>query len=47
VALCSIALSFVITSLPESIIGNYQFHWEILPINGLITFIGLWLIREK
>ncbi|MCF6348607.1 MAG: sodium:solute symporter [Flavobacteriaceae bacterium] len=47
VALCSIILSFVITSLPESIIGKYQFQWEILPINGLITFIGLWLIRKK
>jgi len=25
----------------------YQFFWEILPINGLITFIGLWLISSK
>ena len=47
VALLSIILSFVITSLPESIIGTYQFHWEILPLNGLITFIGLILIRRK
>ena len=47
VALISIALSFVITSLPESVIGSYQFHWEILPLNGLITFIGLILIRRK
>ena len=47
VGLLSIILSFVITSLPESVIGNYQFHWEILPLNGLITFIGLWLISKK
>ena len=47
VALLSITLSFVITSLPESIIGIYQFHWEILPLNGLITFIGLYLIKKK
>ena len=46
IALLSITLSFVITSLPESIIGTYQFHWEILPLNGLITFIGLYLIRK-
>ena len=46
VALLSIALSFVITSLPESIIGKYQFHWEILPLNGFITFIGLYLIKK-
>ncbi len=47
VAIMSIILSFLITSLPESIIGEYKFHWEILPINGLITFIGLLLIRKK
>ncbi|MEE9407999.1 MAG: sodium:solute symporter [Polaribacter sp.] len=47
IALLSIIFSFVITSLPESIIGNYQFHWEILPLNGLITFVGLYLIKKK
>lgn len=47
VALFSIAFTYIITQLPESIIGAYQFHWEILPINGLITFIGLWLISKK
>jgi len=33
--------------LPASIVGAYQFHWEILPINGLITYLGLWLISSK
>ncbi len=47
VALASIGLTFAITSLPTSIIGDYQFHWEILPINGLITFLGLILIRTQ
>ncbi len=47
IGLLSIIISFVITSLPESIIGNYKFNWEILPLNGLITFIGLILIRSK
>ncbi len=47
VALSAILLTIAIAFLPESIIGKYQFQWEILPINGLITFIGLWLIREK
>ncbi|GAL90851.1 sodium:solute symporter [Jejuia pallidilutea] len=47
VALLSIIISFAITSLPESVIGKYQFHWEILPLNGLITFLGLVLIRRK
>ncbi|WP_339753917.1 sodium:solute symporter [uncultured Winogradskyella sp.] len=46
VALMSIVLTFAITSLPETIIGTYKFHWEILPLNGLITFIGLLLIKK-
>lgn len=25
----------------------YNFHWEILPLNGLITFLGLLLISKK
>jgi len=47
VALCAIALTITIAFLPETIIGAYKFQWEILPINGLLTFVGLWLIRKK
>ena len=47
VALVSISLTFMITSLPASIIGAYKFHWEILPLNGLLTFIGLLLIKKR
>ena len=46
VGLASILLTYLITLLPESIIGSYKFHWEILPLNGLITFIGLFIIRK-
>ncbi len=47
VAVMALSLSFAITYLPETIIGKYKFHWEILPLNGFITFLGLWLIRKK
>lgn len=47
VGLLSIGITFAITSLPESLIGSYKFHWEILPLNGLITFLGLILISRK
>ena len=47
IGLLSIAITYCITILPESIVDDYKFHWEILPINGLITFIGLILIRRK
>ena len=47
VCLSAILITYFITELPKTMIGQYQFHWEILPLNGLITFIGLWLIRDK
>ncbi|MDY2587235.1 sodium:solute symporter [Winogradskyella aquimaris] len=47
VALLSISLTFIISSLPQEVIGTYVFNWEILPLNGLITFFGLWCIKTK
>ena len=47
VGVVSIIATYGITILPNSIIGEYQFHWEILPLNGLITFLGLLLISKK
>ena len=47
VALLSISISFGVTLLPKSVIGEYQFHWEILILNGFMTFIGLLLISKK
>jgi SSS family transporter len=47
VALLSITLTFIISALPERIIGSYVFNWEILPLNGLITFLGLLIIKTK
>ena len=43
-------LSVIFTSLifydPFSVFGKYQIGYELLPINGLITFLGLYLIRK-
>lgn len=47
VGLASILLTYSISKLPQDIIGDYLFHWELLPINGLITFIGLLIISKK
>ena len=27
--------------------GGYHFSYEILPLNGLLTMVGLWLIRRR
>ena len=51
VALIAILLTYFITLtpsyFPDSFIGNYNFHWEILPINGFITFLGLLMVSKK
>jgi Na+/proline symporter len=47
IGLAAILITYGITSLPESVIGEYKFHWEVLPINGLITMLGLFLISKK
>lgn len=47
IGLAAIAITYGITTLPEDIIGSYKFHWEVLPINGLITILGLFLISKK
>lgn len=47
IGLLSISITYTITILPESMIGAYKFHWEILPLNGLITFVGLFLFKRK
>ena len=43
-------LSLVFTSLifydPLEVFDKYQIGYELLPINGLITFLGLYLIRK-
>ena len=43
-------LSVIFTSLifydPLSVFEKYQIGYELLPINGLITFLGLYLIRK-
>jgi SSS family transporter len=47
VALLSVALIYAISKIPAVYFGGYQIGYELLPINGLLTFVGLWLIRDK
>lgn len=47
VAILSVAISAIIGNIPPDNLGGYQVGYELLPINGLITFIGLILIRSK
>lgn len=47
--ICIIAptLSFLIDKYQSLIFGEFKIGLELLIINGLLTFLGLWLIRKK
>ncbi len=47
VALCSVAIVYALGNIPAENLGGYVIGYELLPINGLLTFIGLILIRRK
>lgn len=42
-----VAFILVIAKLPSSFLGGYVIGYELLPLNGLLTFVGLYFIREK
>jgi len=47
VAIVSVITIVLIANVPTDYLGGYQVGYELLPLNGLLTFIGLWLIRTK
>ena len=47
VALVSVSIVFMLGSIPPSYIGGYVIGYELLPLNGLLSFLGLILIRRK
>jgi len=47
VCLASPIVSYLLNIYSEELLGGYNFGYEILMVNGLLTFIGLFLIRKK
>lgn len=47
VALVSVIITFILGNLPSEYLGGYVFNYELLIVNGAITFFGLILIRTK
>ena len=47
VALVSVCIVFMLGLIPPSYIGGYVIGYELLPLNGFLTFLGLILIRRK
>ena len=47
VALASVGIVFMLGNIPAKNLGGYVIGYELLPLNGLFTFLGLMLIRRK
>ncbi|WP_299210885.1 sodium:solute symporter [uncultured Aquimarina sp.] len=47
VALISVLIIIGVWKIPPELIGGYKIGYELLPLNGLLTFLGLILIRRK
>ena len=47
VILVVLLLISILGSLDASLLGGYELGYELLPLNGLLTFLGLILIRRK
>ncbi len=46
VAVCSVFVITLIANIPPENLGGYVLGYELLPINGFLTFLGLILIRR-
>jgi Na+/proline symporter len=46
-AIAALSLSYTLNIYSQSLFNGYDFGYEILIVNGLLTFIGLYLIRLK
>lgn len=47
VALIAAGLSVIMGTMPSPYLGGYEFNYELLAVNGALTFLGLILIRRK
>ena len=47
VVFSAVGLTSIIGTIDAQFIGGYQIGYELLPLNGLLTFLGLVLIRRK
>lgn len=47
VALLSVIVIYLLAQIPPDKLGGYVIGYELLPLNGMLTFIGLWCIRQK
>jgi len=47
VSIISVIICFILKAISETLLGGYKFGYELLLLNGMLTFVGLWIIRRK
>ena len=47
IAVLAAGISFGLNQLPASFLGGYQFNYELLLFNGILMYIGLFLISKR
>lgn len=47
IAIISVIITYFLNVYAVKIFNGYEFGYELLIVNGLITFVGLYLIKEK
>ncbi|PLX15151.1 MAG: hypothetical protein C0597_09155 [Marinilabiliales bacterium] len=47
IAIISPIICYILNLSSKELLGGYQFGFEILILNGLLTFVGLFLIRKQ
>jgi len=47
VAVVCVSIIYLLGNIPPESLGGYQVGYELLPFNGLLTFIGLWILKEN
>lgn len=47
VSILSVVIIVLVANIPSTFLGGYVVGYELLPLNGLLTFFGLWLIRTR
>ncbi|MBI9041781.1 sodium:solute symporter [Lutibacter sp.] len=47
IAIISVVLSYLLDTNSTALLNGYQFGYELLIVNGMFTFAGLYLIKDK
>lgn len=47
IAVASPVLTYIFAKIIENSLENYKIGYELLMLNGAITFLGLWFVRKK